>query len=644
MKCLRSVLLHTLLLVCFAAGDSHAQLPVDYSTLDYQEGAYVPFADPKDYLQTRDQNYDYEKTSRQSYYITMRDSEQIAVDVYLPTNLEEGKQLPTILYQTRYVRSVELKWLFRPLRKYVTTNVPIEEVYLMNSYGYAVVIVDTRGSGASTGSRDMEFAPNEVKDGAEVCDWIVDQPWSNGNIGASGVSYVATTAMALLANQHPAVKAIFPRCGIWDMYTDVVFVGGLLQGPFVDIWGLTTQSMDANNFKPFGGKVKMAVKGIHPVDVENGRGKLKAAVEDHKENFDIMSNARKVKYRDDGHDIFRLTLDTCSVHRHLDKINAGQTPIYWLTGWYDGAICRGAPNAFRQITSPQKMVLGAWDHDPGNLSSPYNGGDFEVKFDVEAEMIRFFDHHLLGIDNGIMNEPPVRYYTCGEERWNFSDTWPPKWTTVSTYYLNADRSITYMPVPTAARLPYKVDYELGTGQYSRYNSQTSLYKHGSTRYENLGAFTERCLTFTGEPLDSAMTITGNAVVTLQVESDTSDAAVFVYLIDRHPDGTLYYITEGMLRGIQRHVKAKRDYSTRGLPMPIHSYSKHDGKDMTPGKAHEMQIECMPVSYQIPEGHQLVVAVAGHDVDHFDKVEPAPETIHIHCGGTSVSRIHLPIEK
>ncbi|MFW5659741.1 MAG: CocE/NonD family hydrolase, partial [Bacteroidota bacterium] len=506
--------MRTLLLFCaLLIGQSTlAQLPIDYSTLAYAPGEPVPFADPKTYLEQREQPYEYEKTTRKSYYLTMRDGVNIAVDVYLPEELEAGQKLPTILYQTRYVRSVELKRLFRPLRKYVTTNVPIEEVYLMNSYGYAVVLVDTRGSGASYGSRDMEFSPNEVQDGAEVCDWIVEQPWSNGKIGASGVSYVATTALALLANQHPAVKAIFPRCGIWDMYADVVFPGGILQGPFVDIWGLTTQSMDANNFKPFGGKVKMAVKGIHPVEGPDGRKQLEAAVKAHENNFDIMSGARKVKYRDDGHDIFRLTLDTCSVHRHLVKINAGKTPIYWLTGWYDGGICRGAPNAYRMIEGPQKMVLGAWDHDPSNMSSPYNGGDFEVKFDVEAEVIRFFDYHLLGIDNGIMDEPPVRYYTCGEERWNFSDTWPPEWTRVKTFYLNADQSLTWTPVPTAARLPYKVDYELGTGKYARYNSQTSLYKHGSTRYEHMDAFAERCLTFTGEALEAPMTITGNAVM------------------------------------------------------------------------------------------------------------------------------------
>ena len=74
--------------------------------------------------------------------------------------------------------------------------------------GYAWVDVDTRGSGASFGSRPWDFSPDEIQDGAEVVDWIVAQPWSNGRVGAAGASYSGTAAEFLLVNRHPAVKAV----------------------------------------------------------------------------------------------------------------------------------------------------------------------------------------------------------------------------------------------------------------------------------------------------------------------------------------------------------------------------------------------------------------------------------------------------
>ena len=62
------------------------------------------------------------------------------------------------------------------------------------NHGYAFVVVDARGSGASFGTRVQEWSPDEVRDGAEIMDWIVAQSWSNGRIGSTGISYDGTAA------------------------------------------------------------------------------------------------------------------------------------------------------------------------------------------------------------------------------------------------------------------------------------------------------------------------------------------------------------------------------------------------------------------------------------------------------------------
>ena len=85
--------------------------------------------------------------------------------------------------------------------------------------GYAVVVVDIRGSGASFGSRDSFRSPREREDAYEYpLDWIVAQPWSNGSLGATGVSYLGAASDFLASTGHPAVKAIAPLFAVWDTY------------------------------------------------------------------------------------------------------------------------------------------------------------------------------------------------------------------------------------------------------------------------------------------------------------------------------------------------------------------------------------------------------------------------------------------
>jgi len=67
-----------------------------------------------------------------------------------------------------------------------------EEVDFLNQQGYAELLVDARGSGASFGSRRIEWSPEEITDYGEIVDWMVEQPWSNGRVGAFGVSYDGT--------------------------------------------------------------------------------------------------------------------------------------------------------------------------------------------------------------------------------------------------------------------------------------------------------------------------------------------------------------------------------------------------------------------------------------------------------------------
>lgn len=123
-------------------------------------------------------------------YVTMRDGVRVAVDVWLPRQLDPDAKLPTAMKATRYWRATEIG----PLRRLMmavgqgdpATSVP-GDVRAFNDEGYAVVLVDVRGSGASFGVRATEIGREEALDLGEVADWISRQPWSNGRVGAWGV-------------------------------------------------------------------------------------------------------------------------------------------------------------------------------------------------------------------------------------------------------------------------------------------------------------------------------------------------------------------------------------------------------------------------------------------------------------------------
>lgn len=179
--------------------------------------------------------YDYS-----SRYLTVRDGVRIAVDVYLPTSLVPGTRLPAIFHQTRYFRAHDVRWFATPFFRGVLE--PTIARYVAR--GYAYVVIDTRGSGASFGTRSQEFAPDEVRDAYEIADWIVARPWSSGSIGAVGGSYEGAVTEFLAGTGHPAVKAIIPQNCLFDAYTDMAFPGGVPFSRFLRLWGPATAALD----------------------------------------------------------------------------------------------------------------------------------------------------------------------------------------------------------------------------------------------------------------------------------------------------------------------------------------------------------------------------------------------------------------
>src|SRR6266571_7813653 len=156
------------------------------SDSDRNGGAWrVP---PSEYLKTRPVTH--RVPAPRSLHLAMRDGCRLAVDVYLPeseSSSDRPSRWPTICVLTPYYRRFKVKDGARGVEPSPTAG-KYRDFFVPR--GYALVVVDVRGTGASFGTRDGFRSPKERDDFREIADWIVAQPWSNGRIGATGISYL----------------------------------------------------------------------------------------------------------------------------------------------------------------------------------------------------------------------------------------------------------------------------------------------------------------------------------------------------------------------------------------------------------------------------------------------------------------------
>jgi putative CocE/NonD family hydrolase len=571
----------------------------------------------------------YQYTSR---YLTMRDGIRIAVDSYLPADLKPGVRLPTILLQTRYFRAHRVVWpatlfwggILEPrIARYVAA-------------GYAFVVVDARGSGASFGTRSQEWSPDEIRDGAEVVDWIITQPWSNRLVGATGISYEGTASEFLLANAHPAVVAVAPQSGHYDAYTDTAFPGGVKQEPFIAFWSRMTAAQDANRMNSMlTGIGKIAYRGVKPVQGDSGEALLAAASRGHATNYNVAAAIARLEFRDQTGQVAAM-----SPYARRDDIERSGAAIYSRSGWYDAALVNGAIKRFLNVRTPgSRLILGPWSHAAENLS-PFAAALKD--FDHTADIIAFFDRHLKVPRRAESEEAPVRYYTVGEERWKTASTWPPPGTAAHQLFLSAGGTLASGPASDSGADRYTVDFTTGTGQTTRWNNQTKLDAAHSLPRDRAER-DRKLLVYTGAPLDADLEVTGHPRLTLHLESTARDGAVFVYLEDVDPRGRVRYVTEGMLRLISRAVSTgPAPYVFPGI---LRTFSSRDTLPMLPGRVAEVDIDLFPISYLFRRGHSVRVALAGADADHFARYPAAPAeppTWTIHRDPKRRSAIMLPV--
>jgi putative CocE/NonD family hydrolase len=578
----------------------------------------------------------YNGTQRTSDYLTLSDGTRLAYDLIIPTSkgVPADKPLPVLFKYTPYGRT----WtVFDKNGKFLLGDFGLDLptralLYLRHwlagkqgrildplfrdrwlgsvvKHGYIVFSVERPGTGASFASPTPGSMETAVKFEDEIIDWIAAQPWSDGNLAMYGDSQQAMVQFTAAATNNPHLKAILPSASDIEIYQAVEYPGGVFNKAFASIYAV----------------VPLLDRLATPVDSDPD-GVLLDQARESRENTVGVQNAAEIAmqcpYRDSTTPDGLNPWQTMDLYPFIDRINQSNTAVYLTVGWYD-IFTADMFYWYNNLSLPRKLTVRPTDH------SQVSANLADLNYGTEA--LRWLDYWLKGIDNGIMDEPPIHYYVqTGAKKgvWQNSDQWPLATQQLTRYYFGPGKTgsitstndgslVTNLSADASPADPYTVDYSVTTGAKSRWMAVDETHA-----YPDLRTHDAKSLTYTTSPLDADAQIAGHPIVHLWLTTDALDLDVFIYLEEVSPSGKSKYLTEGELRASHRKL-GQAPFDNLGLP--FQSHYQVDQEPLPAGKPFELVFSLLPTAYQLPAGSRLRVTVAFADAGNFDTpvLNPAP---------------------
>jgi predicted acyl esterase len=425
--------------------------------------------------------------------------------------------------------------------------------------GYVCVRVDSRGAGRSPGYID-HFSPRETRDFYDCIEWAGVQPWSNGKVGLSGISYYGINQWHVASLQPPHLAAMIIWEGAADWYRDMTHHGGILCTFWANWYDMQVKTVQYG----------LGERGPR----SRATGKLVCGDE-------TLSDRELQRNRCDfGDEILAHPLDD-DYHKarspQWDKVTA---PFLSAANWGgQGLHPRGNFEGFVRAASKEKWLeahgIEHWTH-------------FYTDYGRELQL-RFFNKFLKGQDQDWDGQPRVQLQVRHVERFveRRENEWPLARTQWTRLYLHKDFQLKSGPDP---------------------DSSSAL------RFEALG----EGVTFLSEPLGRETEITGPLAARLTVSSTTSDADLFLVFRVFTPDlrevtfmGAIdphTPVAQGWLRASHRKLDPI-------LSTPYRPYHTHDEKQLlTTNEVVSLDIELWPTSIVVPAGYRVALTVRGKDYE------------------------------
>lgn len=557
----------------------------------------------------------------------MRDGVRLATDIYRPKHAAPGS-VPTIFVRTPY------NFNYWDVRNGVERD--MSTVLTAVKRGYAYVNQNERGRFFSEGEWDILGPP--VTDGVDALDWLAKQPWSNGKVGTLGCSSTAEWQMGVAAQGHPALAAMVPqgfgagvgRVGKWYEQGNW-YRGGAVQMLFI-AWLETNQNNQRPMF-PAGTSQEDLVRLSQYFDLAPQFPRVdwsKALWHLPEQDIIRAVNGPRGVFADavnagTGGRMIQRTPNDPAWYRgglyHDDKpINV---PSMWFMSWYDVSV---GPNlalfnhvrqtARKDVADRQYAVIAPTLHcaytraTENTVVGERSMGD--ARLDYEALIYGWFDSQLKGVNNGLLDTlPKVRYFTMGMNRWQSSDSWPPRGAKPWTLYLASEgkantgagdgRLVTSRPRGDAVdRFTYDPMNPVQSYGGNVCCTGNAIPGNGGSLDQRPREVRDDILVYTSDPLTEGLEVSGPIEVTLYVESDAKDTDFTVKLIDVYPDGRAYNLDESIQR-----MRWREGYDRP----PVW---------MEPGKVAKVAIGPLTTSNWFEKGHRIRVEVSSSNFPRFDR--------------------------
>jgi predicted acyl esterase len=566
----------------------------------------------------REPVYDKMKRDR-DVMIPMRDGVHLCVDVYRPDAREKFPALLSLAAHNKDLQTPEACEAYGPQPAWSPFWLGAQEAgdtRFFVSRGYVHVIGNPRGVGKSEDGPPGPPAPWGTPnfDAYDLIEWIARQPWCDGEVGMTGISLFSGNQWWAAMTQPPHLKAVFPYdASPAYMFRDM-FPGGVLH-----VFGYLVNQLSVE----------------HGVAMRPGPlpSHLEKAWEEAMNNpeYRMYGNIYNVLTQKGQHEAptFFTLLNPFETEEEVKRVEANfekiKVPFYTGSGWYAytyKAHLEGCQHWYQGVRGTKKLLFTG----PPHLDRPFHS--------LHGEILRWYDYWLKGIDTGIMDEPPVKYWVMGANKWRYGDDWPLSETQWTKYYLHSWERLRDEPFGTSSR-----------DAYGKPDAFVQMPPSQTRTIQKLRYMTD--------PLSEDTLIAGPSALYLYASIDQEDTNWIIILKDVGPDVSVRTAREGeidipsdlpereLVRGWLKASHRAIDHKRSKPWKPWHPFTREARKPVAPGEINEYVIEILPVANLFEKGHRICLEITSMDIPTgiggFTNVEYIP--YHICSSETTVHKIY-----
>jgi putative CocE/NonD family hydrolase len=465
------------------------------------------------------------KIKKETASLYVRDGTRLDADVYRP---DSGDRFPVLLMRQPYGRAIASTVVYAHPSWYAAR-------------GYIVVVQDVRGRGTSQG--EFRLFEREAEDGLETVEWAAQLPGSTGKVGMYGFSYQGMTQLYAASAKPSALKVLCPGMVGYNLYSDWAYENGAF-------------CLQAN----FGWAVQLAAETARLQGDELAFNTLYTASRNLPfSGLSPQFNEILRKYAPSN--FFEEWLNHPQFDEYWERLSPNldgvDLPMLHIGGWFDPYL-RGTLNLYqtmRDRTSPQYLIIGPWAHLPWGRKTGEIDYGAAANSPVDELQVRWCDRFLKGIETGILEEPSVRLWAMGRDRWQYFDELPnynPR-----TYYL-ASNGLAGMREDAGQLVAAKAELMPDLPSESEdilvrdpWRPVPSLGGHAAAPAGAFDRSTLDCrsdiLTYTSEPLAQELQIVGEGVVEIYCQTDAPSFDLCAVLSEVRSQGGVYNFTQGYIR-------------------------------------------------------------------------------------------------